>query len=108
MQVTETTNSGLKRELKVVIGAEELDNKLEARLVDLKDKVQIKGFRPGKVPVTHLRKMYGRSVMAEVLQETVTETSRSALTERDERPAFEPEITLTEDKENRSNHGWQS
>lgn len=99
MQVTETTNSGLKRELKVVIGAEELDNKLEARLVDLKDKVQIKGFRPGKVPVTHLRKMYGRSVMAEVLQETVTETSRSALTERDERPAFEPEITLTEDKE---------
>ena len=99
MQVTETTNSGLKRELKVVIGADELDNKLEARLVDLKDKVQIKGFRPGKVPVTHLRKMYGRSVMAEVLQETVNETSRNALTERDERPAFEPEITLTEDKE---------
>ena len=99
MQITETTNSGLKRELKVVIGAEELDNKLEARLVDLKDKVQIKGFRPGKVPVTHLRKMYGRSVMAEVLQETVSETSRNALTERDERPAFEPEIKLTEDKE---------
>ncbi len=99
MQITETTNSGLKRELKVVIGAEELDNKLEARLADLKDKVQIKGFRPGKVPVTHLRKMYGRSVMAEVLQETVTESSRNALTERDERPAFEPEISLTEDKE---------
>lgn len=99
MQVTETTNSGLKRELKVVIGAEELDNKLEARLVDLKDKVQIKGFRPGKVPVTHLRKMYGRSVMAEVLQETVNESSHNALTERDERPAFEPEISLTEDKD---------
>jgi len=99
MQITETTNSGLKRELKVVIGAEELDNKLEARLADLKDKVQIKGFRPGKVPVTHLRKMYGRSVMAEVLQETVTESSRNALTERDERPAFEPEISLTEDKD---------
>ena len=99
MQVTETTNSGLKRELKVVIGADELDGKLEARLVDLKDKVQIKGFRPGKVPVTHLRKMYGRSVMAEVLQETVNETSRAALTEREERPAFEPEIALTEDKD---------
>lgn len=99
MQVTETTNSGLKRELKVVIGADELDGKLEARLVDLKDKVQIKGFRPGKVPVNHLRKMYGRSVMAEVLQETVNETSRAALTEREERPAFEPEIALTEDKD---------
>lgn len=98
MQVTETTNSGLKRELKIVIGADELDGKLEARLVDLKDKVQIKGFRPGKVPVNHLRKMYGRSVMAEVLQETVTESSRKAIEERDERPAFDPEIALTEDK----------
>lgn len=99
MQVTETTNNGLKRELKIVIGAEELDGKLEARLEDLKDKVQIKGFRPGKVPVTHLRKMYGRSVMAEVLQEAVNETSRKAIEERDERPAFDPEIALTEDKE---------
>ncbi|GJM01918.1 MAG: trigger factor [Rhodomicrobium sp.] len=98
MQVTETTNSGLKRELKIVIGADELDGKLEARLEDLKDKVQIKGFRPGKVPVNHLRKMYGRSVMAEVLQETVTESSRKAIEERDERPAFDPEIALTEDK----------
>lgn len=99
MQVTETTNDGLKRELKIVIDATELDNKLEARLEDLKDKVQIKGFRPGKVPVTHLRKMYGRSVMAEVLQEAVNETSRKAIEERNERPAFEPEIALTEDKE---------
>ena len=78
MQVTETANDGLKRELKVVVNAEELDGKLSARLEDLKDKVQIKGFRPGKVPVNHLRKMYGRSVMAEVLQEAVSETSRAA------------------------------
>ncbi len=99
MQVTETANSGLKRELKVVIDAGELDNKLEARLVDLKDKVQLKGFRPGKVPVNHLRRMYGRTVMAEILQEAVSETSRNALKERDERPAFEPEIALTEDKD---------
>lgn len=99
MQVTETTNSGLKRELKVVIGADELDGKLEARLEDLKGKVQIKGFRPGKVPVAHLRKMYGRSVMAEVLQEAVNETSRQAIVDREERPAFDPEIALTEDKD---------
>lgn len=99
MQVTETANDGLKRELKVVVNAEELDGKLSERLEDLKDKVQIKGFRPGKVPVNHLRKMYGRSVMAEVLQEAVSETSRAALTEREERPAFEPEIALTEDKD---------
>lgn len=98
MQVTETANSGLKRELKVVVNADELDNKLEARLTDLKDKVQLKGFRPGKVPINHLRRMYGRTVMAEILQETVNATSRDALKERDERPAFEPEIALTEDE----------
>lgn len=99
MQVTETANSGLLRELKIVVGAKELDDKLEARLEDLKTKVQIKGFRQGKVPVNHLRKMYGRSVMAEVLQEAVNESSRQAIIDRDERPAFDPEIELTEDKE---------
>ena len=99
MQVIEKQNDGLKRELEIVIAAGELDQKLVARLDDMKQRVQIKGFRPGKVPVDHIRKIYGRSVMAEVLQETVNETSRKAISERQERPAFEPEINLTEDKD---------
>lgn len=99
MEITETTSDGLKRELKVVIGAKELGERLSTRLDELKSQVRIKGFRPGKVPKEHLRKVYGRSVMAEVVQQAVAETSQKALSERDERPAHQPEVSLPEDKD---------
>ncbi|MEM7192809.1 MAG: trigger factor [Pseudomonadota bacterium] len=98
MNVTETNIDGLSRELKVVVGADELEEKLSSRLEDLKGKARIKGFRPGKVPKEHLRKIYGRSVMAEVLQEAVQETSQKAITDREERPAFQPKVSLPEDE----------
>src|SRR5680860_1669071 len=98
MNVTETTAEGLRRQLKVVIGAEELEQRLSARLDELKGKARIKGFRPGHVPKEHLRKVYGRSVMAEVVQQAVTETSREALSQREERPAFQPKVALPEDE----------
>jgi trigger factor len=99
MQVTETSSSGLKRELKVVVGQVELSQRFDARLDEVKDRVQLKGFRKGKVPRAHLTKLYGRSVMAEVVQQTVEETSRKALSDRNERPAHEPKIDFTEDKD---------
>lgn len=98
MQITETNSDGLKRELKVVIEAKVLDEKLAKRLDELKGQVQLKGFRPGKVPLAHVKKVYGRSVMAEIVQQTVMEASQTALKDRDERPAFEPKISLTEDE----------
>ena len=98
MNVTETTAEGLRRQLKVVIGAEELEQRLSARLDELKGRARIKGFRPGHVPKEHLRKVYGRSVMAEVVQQAVTETSREALSQREERPAFQPTVGLPEDE----------
>ncbi|MEC9368890.1 MAG: trigger factor, partial [Pseudomonadota bacterium] len=99
MEITENTSNGLKRELKVVVGAGELGKRLSRRLDEIKDTVRLKGFRPGKVPVEHLRKVYGRSLMAEVLEQTVAETSQKALSDRKERPAAQPDITLGEDKE---------
>ncbi|MGL4404551.1 MAG: trigger factor, partial [Notoacmeibacter sp.] len=66
MQVTETLNNGLKREIKVVVPKMDLAARLETRLHGAKDRAKINGFRPGKVPVAHLRKMYGKSFMAEV------------------------------------------
>jgi trigger factor len=99
MQVTETLAEGLKRELKVVVGANELTERFTTRLDEVKDQVQLKGFRKGKVPVAHLKKLYGRSVMAEVLQQTVEETSRKAVSDRNERLAQQPNINLSEDKE---------
>jgi trigger factor len=99
MQVTETSSAGLKRELKVVIGQQELGQRFDERLETVKGQVQIKGFRPGKVPAAHVKKLYGRSLMAEVLQQTLDETSRKAISDRNERPAFQPDIKMTEDKE---------
>lgn len=99
MQVTETQSDGLKRQLKVVVDASEIGARFDARLDEIKDRVQLKGFRKGKVPVQHLKKVYGRSVMGEVLQETIEEKSRAAITERNERPAMQPQIELTEDQQ---------
>ena len=54
MQVTETLSQGLKREYNVVVSAGDLASKLDTQLSDLKNKVRINGFRPGKVPMAHL------------------------------------------------------
>ena len=99
MHVTETSSSGLKRELKVVVAQNELSERFTSRLDEVKSQVQLKGFRKGKVPVAHVKKLYGRSVMAEVVQQAVEETSRKAVQDRNERPAHQPNIDFTEDKE---------
>ena len=94
MQVTETLNEGLKHEFTINVPASDLDAKVGARLVDLKDKVRINGFRPGKVPVSHLKKVYGRSVMAETVEQTIRETNTQIFTERGFRLATEPKVTM--------------
>jgi len=99
MQVTETLSSGLKREFKVVVNAAELDRQLNDKLHELAAKANIKGFRPGKVPVPHLKRMYGKSVMGEVVQKTIDDESRKVVAERNLKPAYQPEVTLPEDKE---------
>lgn len=98
MQVTETLNSGLKREIKVTVPAGDMEAKLNKRLTDAKDKVRINGFRPGKVPMQHLKKMYGKSFMAEVVNEILSNSTRDILSGRGEKAAMQPEITMTEDE----------
>jgi trigger factor len=98
MQVTETLNSGLKREIKVTVPARDLEAKLMARLSDAKNKVRINGFRPGKVPVQHLRKVYGKSFMAEVVNEILSTSTREILSDRGEKAAMQPEVVMTEDE----------
>ncbi len=100
MQVTETLAEGLKHEFKISVPASDLDAKADAKLVDLKDKVKLNGFRPGKVPVSHLKKVYGRSVMAETIDQTIRDTNTQIFTDRGFRLATEPKITMpTEQKE---------
>jgi trigger factor len=98
MQVTETLAEGLKHEFQINVPASDLDAKADARLVDLKDKVRLNGFRPGKVPVSHLKKIYGRSVMAETIDQAIRDTNSQIFTERGFRLATEPKITMPTEK----------
>ena len=99
MQVKETVADGLKHEFQISVSAADLDAKADARLVELKDKVRLNGFRPGKVPVSHLKKVYGRSVMAEAIDQTIRDTNTQIFTERGFRLATQPKITMpTEQK----------
>ncbi|QQN67341.1 trigger factor [Bradyrhizobium diazoefficiens] len=98
MQVTETLSEGLKHEFKINVPASDLDAKAGAKLVDLKDKVRLNGFRPGKVPVTHLKKVYGRSVMAETIDQTIRDTNTQLFSERGFKLATEPKITMPTEK----------
>jgi len=98
MQVTETLSAGLKREYKVVVDAAELGEKLDAKLKDLSKRANIKGFRPGKVPVPHLKRVYGKSAMAEVVQEAIDSQSKAVLEEKSLKPAYQPEVKLPEDE----------
>jgi trigger factor len=98
MQVTETVNQGLKREYRVVVSAGDLGAKVEKYLGDLKAKVRLNGFRPGKVPIDHLRRLYGRGAMAEVIEETVRDANAKIVSEHGLKLAAQPKVNLPEDQ----------
>lgn len=97
MQVTETGAEGLKRAFRVVVSAADLDAKADARLNELKGQVKLNGFRPGKVPTAHMKRIYGKSVMSEVIEQTVNETNRKIVEEHGFRLAMQERVKLAED-----------
>ncbi|MFO1183799.1 MAG: trigger factor [Bauldia sp.] len=98
MEITETVADGLKREIKVVIPRSELDSRLTSRLEQIKANVRLPGFRPGKVPVAHLRRAYGKAEMAQVVNDLLAENLRKMLADRGERAATQPNYELPEDQ----------
>ena len=98
MQVTNTLTEGLKREFAIVLAAQELEERLTKELDGMKDKVRINGFRPGKVPAQHLRRVYGRQIMGDVLQNLVNETNKKIVDDNGLRLALEPKIVFPEDQ----------
>jgi trigger factor len=94
MEVTETLSDGLKREFQVQVPAADLEARLTERLGELKDRVQMRGFRPGKVPVNHLRKIYGKAVMAETIEAVIRELNAKIVSERGLKLAMEPKVTI--------------
>jgi trigger factor len=95
MQVTELSADGLKREYKVVVQANEIEDRVSGRLNELSRTIRMPGFRPGKVPVGLLRKQYGRSVMGEVVEQAVNQGSQQAISDHELRPALRPKIEVT-------------
>jgi len=99
MQVTETNAEGLKRDFTVVVPAADIEEKITARLTQVSKTIRMPGFRPGKVPVSLLRKQYGPSVMGEVLENVINETSQKVVEENEFRPALQPKIEITKFEE---------
>ena len=95
MQVTETLAEGLKRQFKVTLPAQELDQKLDQRLRQLGATARLPGFRPGKVPLPLLKKRYGGSLLGEILEQAVQDSSSRAMAERGLRAATMPKIEIT-------------
>src|SRR5579862_9528578 len=94
MQVTETGAAGLKREYRVVVPATDLAARVNERIDDLKGRVQLRGFRPGKVPASHLKKLYGKSAMAEVIEAAVREANSKIVSDNGLKLATEPKVVL--------------
>ena len=97
MQVTETVSDGLRREFDVKVPAADLEARVFERLGELKDRVRINGFRPGKVPVAHLKKIYGRAVMAETIEAVIREMNAKIVDERGLKLAMEPKVTIPDE-----------
>jgi trigger factor len=97
MQVVEKSNEGLSRVIAVTIPAAELNEKLDAKIREVAPQVKLKGFRPGKVPVSHVRKTFGRDFMGEIVNTALNESSQKALDDAKVRPAAPAEMKLTSD-----------
>lgn len=100
MQITETVSEGLRREYKIVIGAKDLDERLTGKLAEIQPRMHLKGFRPGKAPVSFLKKSFGKSMMGEIVEQAVSESSQKAVTDNSLKPAFPPRVELASELEN--------
>ncbi|HEY2836630.1 MAG TPA: trigger factor family protein, partial [Rhizomicrobium sp.] len=92
MQITQTVSEDLRRQYTVTVPASELDAKVTKRLEEMKPRVNLKGFRPGKAPVSFLKKQFGKSVMGEVVEQAVNEGSQKAISDNQLKPALQPRV----------------
>lgn len=93
------TAEGLSRTYKVSVPAKDLQKRFDERIEEIRPTMNLKGFRPGKVPASHVKKMFGKDIMGEVVQALVQETSEKAIADADVRPAGQPEMTMESDME---------
>jgi len=97
MQIVEKSGEGLSRVYGVTVSAQDLSERLEARIAEISPQLKLKGFRPGKVPAGHVKRLYGKSLMSEVVQAVVTEINEKTLADNKLRPATEPDLKIESD-----------
>src|SRR4249919_3044829 len=100
MQITETLSEPLRREFTVTIEAGDLDAKLTGKIAELQPKIHLKGFRPGKAPVSFLKKTYGKSLMGDIVNETINESSEKLLKDKEIKPATQPRLDFVNPLDN--------
>jgi trigger factor len=100
MQITETISEPLHREFTVLIGASDLEAKLTGKIAEMQPKVHLKGFRPGKAPVSFLKKTYGKSLMGDIVNETINESSERLLKDKEIKPATTPRVDFVNPLDN--------
>lgn len=93
------TSEGLSRMYKVSVPKADLQKRFDERIEEIRPQMNLKGFRPGKVPASHVKKMFGKDIMGEVVQALVQETSQKAIEDADVRPAGQPEMHMESDME---------
>ncbi len=94
MKVTVQNKKGLNKDLKIFVEKKIIDNHLNERYEEVSKTVQLKGFRPGKVPKEVLKRQFGKAIFGEVLDKVLKETSTKALTDNKIKPAGQPKIDL--------------
>jgi len=94
MKVTVESKKGLKTKLKVFVGKKVIDEKIQNRLIELSKTVNIKGFRPGKVPAEVIQRQFGKAIYGELLEKVLKETSTKALEEKKIKVAGQPKLDL--------------
>ena len=99
MQIIEKSGEGLSRVYGVTVSAKDLGEKLDARIAEIAPQMNLKGFRPGKVPTAHVRRLYGKSIMGEVIEQTLSESSRKVLEDYKLRVAAQPDLKPESDME---------
>jgi trigger factor len=97
IEIVEKSGDGLSRVFGVTVSAKELSQRAERRIAEISPQLQLKGFRPGKVPAAHVKRLYGKSIMGEVVEQTLNESTQKAIDDAKVRPATQPEMKLESD-----------
>jgi trigger factor len=100
MQITETLSEPLRREFTIVVDVKDLDERLTGRVTEMQPKIHLKGFRPGKAPVSFLKKAYRKSLMGEIVNDTINQTSEQVLKDKALKPATTPRVDFVNAIEN--------